>query len=264
MPPSFSAQTLLLEGPDAIAFAHAQFSSHVATLAVGRWQFSAWLDAQGRVRALFQLARLDEQRLLLLLRGGDAEALRIALQRYVLRMRLAIGMSPWTVLATGPSMHEYETRLSDDGVLLGCGNHSLQLLASGAGDDHWQSPQLASGWPWLPSAALDMLLPPALSLHRLHAAAVDKGCYPGQEIVARLHWRGEHKRHLCEVRLGHPVEPGTPLRCNGRDIGMLLGIDGNDARVSALAVMTGECSTPDTAWQLDAGPPLQVVRRWDA
>ena len=71
------AETLLIEGPDALAFAHAQFSSNVQSLAIGAWQFSAWLNAQGRVRALFHLARLDEQRLLLLLRGGEAAALWI-------------------------------------------------------------------------------------------------------------------------------------------------------------------------------------------
>lgn len=263
MPTSFTAQTLLLEGPDALAFAHAQFSSDVAALAVGRWQFSAWLDAQGRVCALFHLARLDEQRLLLLLRGGEAEALRAALQRYVFRMRLAIGASPWPVLATGSAEREHEAQLSADGALLGCGDHSLQLRASGENDDRWQSPQRASGWPWLPASALGALLPPALSLHRLHAVVVDKGCYPGQEIVARLHWRGEHKRHLCEVNLDRAIEPGTTLRRDGRDIGMLLGVDDGNALASALAVVAGECSAPDSAWQLDAGSTAHVLRRWD-
>ena len=51
MPISYSAQTLTIEGADAIAFAQAQFSSNLATLAVGHWQFSAWLDAQGLARA---------------------------------------------------------------------------------------------------------------------------------------------------------------------------------------------------------------------
>lgn len=264
MSPSFVAQALSIEGADALAFAHAQFSSDVASLAVGRWQFSAWLDAQGRVRALFHLARLDEHRLLLLLRGGEAEAFCAALQRYVFRMQLAIDVSPWPVLATGPSMRENEAQLSADGVLLGCGDHSLQLLANGESDNRWRSSQLASGWPWLPSVALNKLLPPALSLHRLRAVAVNKGCYPGQEIVARLHWRGEHKRHLCEVNLDRPVEPGTLLRRDGRDIGMLLGVDDGQARASALAVVAGECSAPDTAWQLDSGPIMRVLQRWDA
>src|SRR6185312_11690713 len=52
---------------------------------------------------------------------------------------------------------------------------------------HGRRAQILLGWPWLPASALDVLLPPALSLHRLQAVAIDKGCYPGQEIVARLH-----------------------------------------------------------------------------
>ncbi|MFS6628474.1 hypothetical protein, partial [Staphylococcus aureus] len=100
MPISRPAETLSIEGPDALAFAHAQFSSDVRSLAVGTWQFSAWLSAQGRVRALFHLACLDEQRLLLLLRGGEAGALGEALRRYVFRSRLTIAASPWRVLST--------------------------------------------------------------------------------------------------------------------------------------------------------------------
>ncbi len=96
------AETLLLEGPDAGAFAHAQFSSKVDGLAVGRWQFSAWLDAKGRVRALFHLARLEPQRYLLLLRGGDAAAMVEALQRFVFRSRVRLTALPVRSLGTGP------------------------------------------------------------------------------------------------------------------------------------------------------------------
>jgi folate-binding Fe-S cluster repair protein YgfZ len=85
MPTPYPAETLLIEGPDAIAFAQAQFSSKVSSLATGHWQFSAWLDPQGRVRALFHLARLADDRLLLLLRGGSAAAVVDALQRFVFR-----------------------------------------------------------------------------------------------------------------------------------------------------------------------------------
>lgn len=263
MPTSFSAQTLLLEGPDALAFAHAQFSSDVAALAVGRWQFSAWLDAQGRVRALFHLARLDEQRLLLLLRGGEAEALRAALQRYVFRMQLAVRISPWHAIVTGAATPMGVAQLGDDGVSLGCGDHALHLRIDDNDDDHWQTLQQSSGWPWLPASTLGTLLPPALSLHRLHAVAVDKGCYPGQEIVSRLHWRGGHKRQLCTTTFDVPMVPGTSLRCDGRDIGVVLGHDGRPL-ATALVVLTGEHSAIDANLVLDNGESARVQYRWDA
>ncbi len=90
MPKTHTAETLLIEGPDAMTFAHAQFSSSVKSLSAGHWQFSAWLDPQGRVRALFHLARLGDERLLLLLRGGNAADMVASLQRFVLRAKLTL------------------------------------------------------------------------------------------------------------------------------------------------------------------------------
>ncbi|NUR22168.1 MAG: folate-binding protein, partial [Frateuria sp.] len=68
MPSTYPAELVSIEGPDAIAFAQSQLSSNLLALADRQWQFSAWLDAQGRVRFLFHLMRLDAQRLRLLLR----------------------------------------------------------------------------------------------------------------------------------------------------------------------------------------------------
>ncbi|MFK2876717.1 CAF17-like 4Fe-4S cluster assembly/insertion protein YgfZ [Rhodanobacter hydrolyticus] len=266
MPIPYPAETLLIEGPDALAFAHAQFSSDVQALAVGRWQFSAWLSAQGRVRALFHLARLDEQRLLLLLRGGEAGALCEALRRYVFRSRLTITISSWHTLSIDAALPLHEARTASDNIVLGCGSHSMRIAADGESDARWRLPQLQLGWPWLPTSTFDDLLPPALSLHRLHAVAIDKGCYPGQEIVARLHWRGGHKRHLCKVRLARDAMPGIVLHREGHDVGVLLDVVAHDKHADALAVLNDDITSThanDAALQLDGDLALRVEHRWE-
>lgn len=266
MPNSQSAETLLIEGPDTLAFAHAQFSSDVQSLGIGTWQFSAWLNAQGRVHALFHLARLDEQRLLLLLRGGEANALREALRRYVFRSRLTITASPWHALSTGAAFPLHEACNASDSIVLGCGSHSMRIVADGESDARWRLPQLQLGWPWLPTSTLDDLLPPALSLHRLHAVAIDKGCYPGQEIVARLHWRGGHKRHLCNVRLARDAMAGTKLYREGHDVGVLLDVVVHDEHVDALAVLNDDITSTyanDAALQFDDDLALRVQHQWE-
>ena len=267
MPTPHSTETLLIEGPDALAFAHAQFSSDVQSLAIGAWQFSAWLNAQGRVRVLFHLVRLDEQRLLLLLRGGEANAMCEALRRYVFRSRLAITTAPWHVPSTDAAHPLHETRIAPDGIVLGCGTHGLRIAAHGESDAQWRLPQLQLGWPWLPASTLDDLLPPTLSLHRLHAVAIDKGCYPGQEIVARLHWRGGNKRHLCNVRLSRDAASGTPLHRDGHDVGVLLDAIAHDNHIEALAVVGDNIASAhagDVALQLDDNLALHVQRRWES
>ncbi|MBD8871883.1 folate-binding protein YgfZ [Rhodanobacter sp. DHB23] len=260
------AETLLIEGPDALAFAHAQFSSNVQSLAIGAWQFSAWLNAQGRVRVLFHLVRLDEQRLLLLLRGGEADALREALRRYVFRSRLTITASPWRVPSIAAALPLHEALVARNDIVLGCGAHGLRIATDGEGDVRWRLPQLQLGWPWLPPSTLDTLLPPALSLHRLHAVAIDKGCYPGQEIVARLHWRGGHKRHLCTVQLAYDATPGTTLHREGHDVGVLLDVIAHDNCIDALAVVNDDImsvSADDATPQFDDELVLRLQHRWE-
>lgn len=267
MPTHHSAETLSIEGPDARAFAHAQFSSTVSSLAVGQWQFSAWLDPHGRVRALFQLARLADERYLLLLRGGDAASMADALRRFVFRSKLDVTALPPRALATGPTLALHTAIDDGESVSFGCDTHSLRVIASGAGDDAWRLPQLRAGWPWLPARQLDELLPPALSLQRLHAVAIDKGCYPGQEIVARLHFRGGHKRHLHRVTLSQAVVAGDTLRRDGREVGCVLDVVVTDDGIEALVVLSD-----DIAATIGAGHPhafdddlaLDIIASWPA
>lgn len=234
------AETLLIEGPDATAFAHAQFSSKVNLLHIGQWQFSAWLDPQGRVRALFHLARLDEERYLLLLRGGDAAAMVDALQRFVFRSKLNLTALPPRVLATGSAQAMHAISNDNKMISLGCETHSLRIMACGTSDNAWRLAQLQEGWPWLPASTLGKLLPAALSLQRLQAVAVDKGCYPGQEIVARLHFRGGHKRHLHGGTLSQPASAGDTLRMDDREVGCVIDVVESDGAVEALVVLSDD------------------------
>ena len=86
-------------------------------------------------------------------------------------------------------------------------------------------------------AVLDALLPAALSLQRLHAVTVDKGCYPGQEIVARLHFRGGHKHHLYRVVLSQPIHSGEVLRIDDHDVGYVLDVVSSNDQTEALVVL---------------------------
>ena len=266
MPTDLPAHTLLLEGTDAIAFAQAQFTSDVQSLAVGRWQFSAWLDAQGRVLALFHLARIADDSLLLLLRGGDASSMAQSLQRFVFRSKVKLRVPEPCALATGPAHETYAVHREGDAYVFGCGEHSM-IVGAAATDDAWRLPQVRAGWPWLPDNALGNLLPPALSLERLQAVAFDKGCYPGQEIVARLHYRGGHKRHMHCVVLSQPISGGTVLHHKGDNSIQLLDVTGDDATIEALAIIDdGLIDSLQNTSRIDTDEniALQVNQRWPA
>jgi folate-binding protein YgfZ len=64
----------------------------------------------------------------------------------------------------------------------------------------------------------DSVIPQEAGLNE-RAVSFTKGCYVGQETVARLHWRGRPNRHLRGLRLAEPVDPGTPVVLGEREIG---------------------------------------------
>lgn len=239
MPTSNFAQAVLIEGPDALAFAHNQFTSQVTSLPNGQWQFSSWLDAQGRVRALFHLARLNDDKLLVVLRGGDAHEFADALRRFVFRSRVTLTAKDGMKIAHGVALPMHVVDVQNDVFSFGCGSHSMHVGSDIVDDDTWQIAQLHEGWPWLPNDALNELTPPALSLHRLGAIALDKGCYPGQEIVARLHYRGGNKRHLHRVELSKHVADGTVLQREDREFLRLLTV-AHTERIESLAVISDD------------------------
>lgn len=84
------AELLAIAGPDAMAFAQAQFTNDVEALVDGQWQWNGWLDAKGRLQALFGLLREDDQRLLAWLPAGGAGHLGAALARFRFRSKLQL------------------------------------------------------------------------------------------------------------------------------------------------------------------------------
>ncbi len=238
------ADCITIEGPDARAFAQTQFSGDVERLGPMQWQWNAWLTPQGRVQALMQLVDAGEGRLLALLRGGDVEAVRTALARYLLRSKATLGACHFTVRAGGAqamgSLHR-----DGDALLLGLGPRSLRLEApqsqpaiDAAARDTWRLHDIRAGWPTLPRDGQARFLPQALGLERLGAICFRKGCYPGQEIAARLHFRGGHKSRLCHLQGSAALAPGTFRGQDGRVEATVLDAVTDTGTCDALAIVT--------------------------
>jgi folate-binding protein YgfZ len=236
-------------------------------LAVGQWQFSAWLDARGRVQALFHLARRSDQALTMLLRGGDGEAVAAALRRFVFRSRVSILAAAPCQLHGGPPAPLHTLCGGSATLGLGCGGHSMYLATRGDELPDWRTQQLRAGWPWLSATELGQWLAPALSLLRLRAVVTDKGCYPGQEIVARLHFRGTHKQHLCSLASPGAMRAGEALRAGDRETGRVLDAVLVDSGFEALAVLEDRAMADFNDGRPDvftAGAPVYLQHVWPA
>jgi len=208
--------------------------SDVAGLADGHWQWSGWLTPKGRVVALFALLRFDSRSLWLLLPDADPAALRDGLQRFVFRSKVTLTVRGDLHVAGGfarPS-HAAGSRLSNDRhVELDVGTPDLprtlriaDALVASDGDAvlRWKAGDLRHGLPRLDASQAGEWTPQQLSLERLQAFSVRKGCYPGQEIVARTHFLGQAKRGLVLLEAEHDVAPGTEIVDEERVIGSMV------------------------------------------
>jgi folate-binding protein YgfZ len=228
-------QLLEIAGTDSVAFAHAQFCNDVIALPAGRWQWNAWLSAQGRVRYFFMLLHDAEGRLRLLLRGGDAQTMCAELARFVFRAKVslrtiadaqAIGCDASEAQALLGALPENSVAVAHAGstglrlpgpiprwLLLRTPESKVTAAPSDADLNHWQLDDIAAGLPVLAPTLQDQLLPQWLGLGRLGAINVGKGCYPGQEVMARLHFKGGNKRGLYRIQFDCEAlpTPGTQL-----------------------------------------------------
>lgn len=257
---------VMLIGEDAIAFAQSQFSGDLSKLADGQWQWNAWLDPKGRVRALLQVLRFNAERLALLPRGADGDALAALLSRYVLRARVQVGVGPTLQLSDAPALEDRCFVDADDGWHIGFGDYATRLAPPIDGaKGTWRLHDIEHGHPWLPAQLQDSLLPPALSLNHLGAVSINKGCYPGQEITARLHYRGRHKRSLCHV-LADQLYAGASIRSGDRDVGIALDPVYSGDGAHALAVLhediLDQTPMPELHLADDAAQQVRVVQRF--
>jgi len=218
-------------GPDSQAFLQAQCMNDVNALKDGEWQYNGWLSPQGRVFALFYVMRIEDGHFLLILPALPPQLLIDGLRRFVFRskVRFEIEMSRHLSGSIGMPITPEELIGGglNDGFLLqiGQGETSRQLhLGSKAGisdfdaAQRWHEIDMAAGWVWIDESLQDLWTPHMLSLQQLKAFSLSKGCYPGQEIVARTHYLGKSKRGLFIVT-GKNLQPGAPLFQENREVG---------------------------------------------
>jgi len=240
-------RVLELAGRDAVAFAQAQLMNEVAALPVGHWQWNGWLTPKGRVIALCALLKRDAETLWLVLPDTDPVELAAKLQRYVFRSKVKLTPRD-DLLATGTfrSSHVAAGNAIADGAEIELdfggqgGARTLRIgtapvIAHADGLARWTAFDLAHGLPRLPAAQTEQWTPQMLSLDRLKAFSVKKGCYPGQEIVARTHFLGQVKRGLALFEADGEVSAGTEVHGGEQVLGTAVSVARGAAETAGAA-----------------------------
>ena len=219
--PRLSGYSILeVSGPEAAAFLQAQTMNDVVALAPGQWQWNGWLNPKGRVIALFALYKVADEEFLAILPDFPAAELLPRLQRFVFRAKVRLRVADelacsgdFAPMVLQPQAMELD--FSGEG-----GRRRLRLLPATSAlladpdpesDARWYAMDIAHGLPRLPESQREAWTPEMLSLERLSAYSLKKGCYPGQEIVARTHYLGQAKRRLVRLA-GTGLQVGLEVR----------------------------------------------------
>jgi folate-binding protein YgfZ len=259
-------------GPDAGPFLQAQTMNDVRGLSVGQWQWNGWLSAKGRVIALFALLKLADDEFVAVLPDFPAQQLQALLQRFVFRSKVKIQALAELVAAADfdfidqGAARDLATGSKQSGLCLDfSGNDTrrcLVLLPEGHADllppnidcdGKWLAADLAHGLPRLVESQVEAWTPQMLSLERLNAYSLKKGCYPGQEIVARTHYLGQAKRALSRVA-GAGLELGGAIK-DEQDVSFGSVVSVAPAAASGLAVVQSEKRVAN-AWS--GGQPVTL------
>jgi folate-binding protein YgfZ len=283
---------LALTGPDAKTFLHGQVTNDIEGLDAGRGCYAAFLTHKGKMlgdlrvldvgdELLLDTERSTLQELFNMIRryklGSDVELHKRTLEMGLLSLtgpdarrvagarslsgaehanaRAEIGGKPVILVAT------------DTGIDVFCGADDTAavraaLEAAGAVPVEEAAAEIVRverGRPRYGFELNDGVIPQEAGLNE-RAVSFTKGCYVGQETVARLFYRGKPNRHLRGLRLSGPAAPGDALRLGEKEVGRV-----GTAVVSpafgpiALAIVRREAEPGETLAVGDAGTTAEVV-----
>jgi folate-binding protein YgfZ len=201
-------------GTDAGDFLHKQISGDVLGLENGDSVFACYCEPKGRVLALMLVCRSDETYYVVMSRSL-VQTITNRLKMYVMRSKVNIEVLDGCAVA-GLEMDEIPDTPALPVPAIPLPDKSRWFMATtgdeATGDgttsqDNWKTSELIQGIAWLQPETSGQFLPQWLGYDQLGAVNFRKGCYPGQEIIARTHYLGKVKRHPRVLNAGAIIHP---------------------------------------------------------
>jgi len=288
-----------VSGDDATSFLHAQLTNDVQSLAVDTGHWTGWCTPKGRLLASFLLVRRSD-RYFLLLPAEIAPAIQKRLSMYVLRSKVKledVSAAYARIGFTGQKAREtIERRFqqapasmrvvdAQDGSIAIALDASRFVIAAPmetahamwetfaaaavpAGTDAWDWTSVRAGIPIIVAATQEAFVPQMANFDLIGAVNFRKGCYPGQEIVARMQYRGGLKRRMALAHVEGDVSPapGESLYSEAfgdQAAGMIANVaPAPDGGYDALVVAQIESlARDDLRWKSPQGPALKILSR---
>jgi folate-binding protein YgfZ len=277
---------LQLEGSEAAEFLQGQVTNDIEALTPGSGCYAALLNHKGKLRADMRVLRLAEDRLVVdsekaagpVLQhnfttyslGRDVRSRDLTAEREVLSI---IGPGARDLLDPPPPEEEHASTEGAHGLQVAT-DLGIDLIVEAASVDGViealgvpvvdeaaaECLRIERGRPRLGLDMDDTTIPQEADLND-RAVSFTKGCYVGQETVARLFYKGKPNRHLRGLRLSEPAERGDPIERDGKQLGTIGSTCVSPAfGPIALALVRREASPGDEVLVGAAGAPAVVVQ----
>jgi tRNA-modifying protein YgfZ len=257
--------SILVSGPDAAPYLQGQLSFDMTRLTPGRMELASCNSAQGRVQALlWMLERQDG--IALVLSSALVDSTLARLRKYILRSKVKIesGLDKFAVCGA-ESSNEADERThiqqGDVSIVRWPGGVRSLLLApismTSTSDEsfvrRWHLEDIRAGVPYVSSQTHEAFVAQMLNVDLLGGISFEKGCYTGQEIIARTHFRGTVKRRMLRFQAECPApSPGTRILNAGSHAGDVVDAEQTPNGCELLAVIS--LTQRDARLELETAP----------
>ncbi len=232
-----------VSGNDAENFLQGQFTNDVRQVTVEQSQLSAWCSSKGRIIVNFRLFRRDDAYYLLLPKDSIAFMLK-RLQMYVLRADVKLEnvsdkLSCLGVVGDYPE-NNFAVLKVETGRYLVVVEANIDNYEVDTG--RWELLNILAGLPQIVAATAEAFVPQMVNFDAIGGVSFKKGCYTGQEVVARMHYLGTVKRrmYLAKIDTTKVPQPGDDLNGIGKIVNAQAHPDGGVVVLAVLQIKEAE------------------------
>lgn len=206
---------LKVSGADASRFLQAQLTAQLAGMEVSSATYSAYCSSKGQVIATLLVSPRDNH-WLMVVESSLLSTLMERLQKYILREDVQLKpLADLSVFGVDPhdAVLDSDILLEPRSVPIRYAISGRQPVAKPEAMAHWQRSELVLGIPWLGQSSSEKFIPQMLGLDAIGAVSFSKGCFPGQEVIARARHLGQVKRRPLVLDIEGPTPPDPDATC---------------------------------------------------
>ena len=220
-------RVMRIAGSEAAEFLDRQLTIRVSTLQAGERAIGCWCDAKGRSLCTLWIQRSENasDNFLVACHESLHDLVCKRLQMFILRAAVELQPAPELGLAVSNNSSNWSACCWQELCCVPTSDAHADVAVA----EHWAVHEIDAGFVWLDARTSGVYLPQMLAMSKWQALDLAKGCFPGQEVIARAHYLGRVKRRLYQfqapLQAADQLAVGDPvLDNNAEQIGDILAL----------------------------------------